>query len=86
LSLLALGVSLIGFKLIKTNKFYPVALTIFLYGVIVNYGIGFILSRYLNGYHLDDISHVSTMAISGILSMIFVIAGVIRGNRISELH
>ncbi len=84
LSLVALGVSLVGFRLIKTNKFYPIALTIFLFGVVVNYGVGIIVTRFTEDNNIADFSRISTMSLSAILSMIFVVAGVIRGNKASE--
>jgi len=71
----------------KTNKFYPVALTIFLFGVVVNYGIEIFLSRFLNGRdnsNIDDISRVSTMSISVALTVIFIIAGYTRGRQKSK--
>jgi len=87
LSLVALGVSLLCFSYMKTNKFYPVALTIFLFGVVVNYGIEIFLSRFLNGRdnsNIDDISRVSTMSISVALTVIFIIAGYTRGRQKSK--
>jgi len=84
LFLVALGVSLIGFRYFKTNKFYAVALTVLLFGVIGNYGIGIILTRYLNSdNHIDAMARVLTMSISSIISVMFIIAGYIKGNKTS---
>ncbi len=84
LALFALGVSLIGFRFMKTTKFYPIALTIFLFGVMVNYGIGIILSRYLNGNNIDDISRVSTMSISALTTIMLVIVGYFKSDKTNE--
>jgi hypothetical protein len=46
LALIALGISLVGFRYI-TNKFYAVALTVFLFGVLANYGVSIIVGRFL---------------------------------------
>jgi membrane protein YdbS with pleckstrin-like domain len=86
LSLLAFGISLIGFTQLKLNKFYPVALTVFLFGAIVNFGIGVIVSRFLNEDNVYDISKISTISGSVLLSVILIIAGFIKGdNRLSEV-
>jgi len=81
LSLLALGISLLGFTYFKLNKFYPAALTVFLFGVIVNFGVGVIVGRFLNGNNVNDISRVSTMSVSVILSLILIVAGYIKKNK-----
>ncbi|MEB8327751.1 DUF6320 domain-containing protein [Flavobacteriaceae bacterium KMM 6897] len=71
LSLMALGVALIAFTNKKLNKFYAVALTVFLFGVIVNYGVGVIVNRFLNENNVLDIFRVTTISISIILIFIF---------------
>jgi membrane protein YdbS with pleckstrin-like domain len=83
LSLIALGISLIGFRFIN-NKLYAVALTIFLFGVLANYGVGVIISRFLDGRNMDDVSRDLTMSISGIIALMFLVAGVIKGNKPEE--
>lgn len=80
LSLLAFAICLIGFAQIKLNRFYPVALTIFLFGVIVNFGIGVIVSRFLNMAYVFDISRIYTISGSVILSLILFITGFIQGS------
>jgi hypothetical protein len=82
LSLIAFGASLVTFAYFKSNKFYAVALTVFLFGVIVNFGVGIIVSNFLNNNNADDISRVSTMSGSIILSLILVIAGYIKGHKV----
>lgn len=86
LSLLGFGVCLIAFAHIKSNKFYPVALTVFLFGVIVNFGISIIVSRFLNENNVIDISKVSTMAGSVILSLILIVIGYIKRNKTNAQH
>jgi membrane protein YdbS with pleckstrin-like domain len=82
LFLIALGVSLVAFAYFKSNKFYPAAFTVFLFGVIVNFGVGVIVSNFLNNNNANDISRTSTMTGSIILSILLVIAGYIKGNRV----
>ncbi|HXB46102.1 MAG TPA: DUF6320 domain-containing protein [Puia sp.] len=86
LSLLAFGVSLIAFTHMKSSKFYPVALTVFLFGVIVNFGVGLIVNSFLNENNVIDISKVLTMSGSVILSLILVVAGYIQSNKTSPKH
>jgi membrane protein YdbS with pleckstrin-like domain len=81
LSLLAFGVSLIAFTYFKLNKFYLAALTVFLFGVIVNFGVGVIVNRFLNKNDTNDIYRVSTMSVSVILSLILIVAGYIKRNK-----
>ena len=83
LSLVALGISLMGFRLFN-NKLYAIALTIFLFGVLANYGVGIILSRFLHGRNMDDVPRDLTMSISGIIAGMFLVAGVIKGNKPTE--
>ena len=82
LSLIAFGASLLAFAHFKSNKFYPAALTVFLFGVIVNFGVGIIVSNFLNENNANDISRVSTMSGSIILSLILVIAGYIKAHKV----
>jgi Family of unknown function (DUF6320) len=83
LSLVALGISLMGFRLFN-NKLYAIALTIFLFGVLANYGVGIILSRFLHGRNMDDVPRDLTMSISGIIAGMFLVAGVIKGSKPEE--
>jgi hypothetical protein len=82
LFLIALGASLVAFAYFKSNKFYPAALTVFLFGVIVNFGAGVIVGNFLNNNNANDISRTSTMTGSIILSLLLVIAGYTRGNKV----
>ncbi len=86
LSLLAFGVSLIAFAHMKSNKFYPIALTVFLFGVIVNFGVGLLVDRFLDQNNVIDISKVSTMSGSVILSLILFVAGYIKTNKTNAKH
>ncbi len=82
LFLFILGISLIGFTYMKANKFYPVALAIFLFGVVGNFGVGLIISRFLDGRNWDDVPRVYTMSLSAMISFIFIIAGYMKGNKV----
>lgn len=82
LFLIAFGASLVAFVYFKSNKFYPASLTVFLFGVIVNFGVGVIVSNFLNENNTNDISRVSTISGSIILSLILVIAGYIKAHKV----
>lgn len=84
LALIALSLSLAAFRYIKTNKYYPIALTIFLFGVVVNYGVGIILSRFLNGRNMDDIPRALTMSASALISLMFLASAIIKGSETDE--
>ncbi|MEH6779769.1 DUF6320 domain-containing protein [Maribacter arcticus] len=86
LSLLAFGISLIAFTNKKLNKFYAVGLTIFLFGVIVNYGVGIIVNRFLNENNVLDIFRVTTISISFILSLIFIFTAYFKRKEIKRTH
>ena len=77
LVLSALGFSLIAFRFLK-SKLYAAAVIIFIFGVIVNYGVGIIIKNYLPYSGLDQISRMSTIAAAGILSVLRVITGSIK--------
>lgn len=81
LSLIAFGTCLVAFVYFKSSKFYPAALTVFLFGFVVNFGVGVIVSNFLDKNSANDISRVSTMSGSIILSLILVIAGYIKGHK-----
>jgi len=81
LFLCAFGVSLMAFTNPKLNKFYAAAIAVFLFGVIVNYGVGRIVNNFLNENNINDIYKVSTMSVSAILSFIFIISGYIKRNK-----
>ncbi len=80
LSLIAFGISLFALTNKKMNKFYAVALTIFLFGVIVNLGVGVIVNGFLNENNIYDIYRISTIAISVILSGALIIIGYFKRN------
>lgn len=77
LVLVSLGICIGVFRLIK-NKLYSVAVTIFLFGVVVNYGVGFIIKSYLPYSSLDEISRMSTIAASGMLSILLLVMGSVK--------
>ena len=81
LSLLALGISLIAFAYMKSNLFYPAALTVFLFGVIVNFGVGLIVRNFIGEEHYMDISKIWTLACSAILSLALVLMGLLQNNK-----
>ena len=75
MSLIALGVSLFALTNTKINKFLASALTIFLFGITVNIGVGVVVSRYLDEINIYDIYRVSTIVASAILSLALLIIG-----------
>jgi hypothetical protein len=77
LVLVSLGICIAAFRFIK-NKLYSVALTIFLFGVLVNYGVGVIIKNYLPYSGFDEISRMSTIAASGMLSVLILVIGSIK--------
>ena len=74
LSLCALAISLYAFNNLK-NKLYSSAVTVFLFGVVVNFGMGRIISSFLNGTNADDVPRIATMSASAIAALILVIIG-----------
>ena len=78
LSLLALGISLMAFTSKKLNKIAATAITVFLFGVIVNYGVGVIVNRFLNENNESDKFRVLTISISVIISLILMIVAYTR--------
>ena len=78
LSLLAFGVSLIAFTNKKLNKFFAAALTVFLFGVIVNFGVGIIVNRFLKENNVFDIYRVTTISLSVFLSLILFFVGTLK--------
>jgi len=73
LSLLAFGISLMAFTSKKLNKIAATAITVFLFGVIVNFGVGVIVHRFLNENNESDKFRVLTISISVIISLILMI-------------
>lgn len=78
LSLLAFGVSLLMYDYFKINKYYAAAITIFLFGVIVNAGVDLIVENFLNKNDANNLSRVSTISASVIVALILVVIGYIR--------
>jgi len=74
LVLAGVGICLLAFRYIK-NKLYAVAVAVFVFGVIVNYGVGIIVKSYLPYSGIDEISRISTMAAAGLLSLLLVVFG-----------
>jgi hypothetical protein len=74
LSLGALAISLLVFNNLR-NKLYSSAVTVFLFGVVVNFGVGKIISSFLNGTNADDIPRIMTISASAIAAIILVVIG-----------
>ncbi|MDN3655733.1 DUF6320 domain-containing protein [Ferruginibacter paludis] len=74
LVLAGLGICLFAFRFIK-NKLYTVAVAIFVFGVVVNYGVGIFVKNYLPYSGVDEVSRISTMAAAGILSLLLAVVG-----------
>lgn len=75
LSLLAFGISLLAFASKELNNFISFALTVFLFGIIVNIGVGYTVNHYLKEDNVFDIYRVSTISASVFLSLILVVIG-----------
>jgi len=73
LSLLAFGISLMAFTSKKLNKITAAAVAVFMFGVIVNYGVGVFVNRFLNENNGDEIIRVAIVYASVILSLILMI-------------
>ena len=82
LSLAAFGISLAVFTGFKSNKLYAAAVTVFLFGVVVNLGVGVIVSRYIKEGNVEDASKIFTALGSAITALLLAIAGYIKSNRI----
>jgi uncharacterized protein involved in response to NO len=74
LSLGALAISLLVFNKLR-NKLYSSAITVFLFGVVVNFGLGKIISSFLNERIDDDIPRITTISASAIAALILVVIG-----------
>jgi hypothetical protein len=75
ISLAALAISLFVFNNSAIKKWYSAAITVFLFGVVVNFAVGKIISSFLNGSTFDDISRVLTISLSAIAALILVVIG-----------
>lgn len=84
LSLIAFGLSLAGFKLFKSNKVFAIAVTVFLFGVVVNSGVGLIVSNFMKGMDHKDGSRILTVGSSAIIAFVLMIAGYIKSKRIGS--
>jgi Family of unknown function (DUF6320) len=74
LSLGALAISLFVFNNFK-NKLYSSAMTVFLFGVVVNFAVGKIINSFLDGTNNDDISRIMTISASAIAALILFVIG-----------
>ncbi|CAN5639951.1 hypothetical protein BH11BAC5_BH11BAC5_02210 [soil metagenome] len=77
LVLAGLGICLFAFRFIK-NKLYAVAVAIFVFGVVVNYGVGMVVKSYIPYSGIDEVARISTMAAAGILSLLLVVVGTLK--------
>ncbi|MBT8292580.1 MAG: hypothetical protein KJN70_04845 [Eudoraea sp.] len=75
MALIAIGISLFALVNKQTNTFYAVALTIFLFGVLVNIGVAIVVYRYLNETILFDTYRIATISIAVLLSLVLMIIG-----------
>lgn len=75
ISLTALGISLSVFNNKRINKLYSMAITVFLFGVVVNLSVEKIISTWLNGTNGDDLSGTLTTGGSIAAAIILAIAG-----------
>jgi hypothetical protein len=77
LVLAGLGICLFAFRFIK-NKLYSVAIAIFLFGIVVNYGVGMVVKKFLPSSGIDEVARISTMTAAGILSLLLAVVGSIK--------
>ncbi len=78
LSLFSFGISLYLLTNRNINKFYAVAITVFLFGVIVNYGVEKIVDNYLKEKNTDNNYNILTIAISIIISLFLFVIGTLK--------
>lgn len=81
LSLFAFGISLFAFTHSRFNKFYAAALTIFLFGVVVNFGVGMLVNDFLNENNVIDEYRVTTMSVTTVLALILLSIGFSKRNK-----
>lgn len=81
ISLGTLGISLFVFTQSYINKMYASAITVFLFGVVVNFFVGKIVDGFLNENADDDISRTTTIAASTIIALLLFIAGYIKKRK-----
>ena len=74
LSLGTLAISLLMFNNLK-NKLYSSAITVFLFGVVVNFIVGKIINSFLNGSNNNDIARILTTSASAIAALILMVIG-----------
>jgi len=77
LSLGALAISLLVFNNLR-NKLYSSAITVFLFGVVVNFVVGKIINSFLNGTNDDDIPRIMTISASAIAALILIVIGYLK--------
>lgn len=80
----ALGLSLIAFSRFRSNKLYAIAATVFLFGVIVNSGVGLIVSNFIKGINFQDPRRILTTGGSAIAALLLVLAAYKKGNTVQE--
>ncbi len=81
LSLIALAISLYALAHKKINKFYAVALTVLLFGVLINIGVAILVYRFLEEDIVFDIYRISTISVAVILALILMIIGYYKAMR-----
>jgi hypothetical protein len=74
LSLGALAISFLVFNNLR-NKLYSSAITVFLFGVVVNFVAGKIINFFFNETNIDDILRIMTISASAIATLILVVIG-----------
>ena len=80
ISLVAFAISMVALTNKNINKFYAIAITILLFGVVVNIGVAILVYRYLNENIIFDIYRVTTISIALVAALIFIIIGYSKGK------
>jgi hypothetical protein len=74
LALVALALSILAFTYLKT-KLYAAAITVLLFGVFANFGVGKIVDGFLNEPDSDYIYRMSTMLASALIALVLFVIG-----------
>jgi len=78
LSLIAFGISLFLFTNKTINKLYAAAITVFLFGVLVNFGVEKIVDNFLKEKNTGNHYNIAGIAISTIISLILLVIGTLK--------
>lgn len=81
ISIIALGIIIFLFNYKKINIYYKFAASIFLVGVFINISISKIIENYVKDPEKNHVSMMIQALIAIFLTLIFIIAGVMKNNK-----